>query len=101
MTRLGLERPDFGPDPAVAFEHLVDLDELRDVVAARSPRSPAACVMPCSCASSISARTPRWPRRSPSPSRPPGRASSRGLRALAELLQQERPHQPSTGQELA
>lgn len=102
MRRLGLERPDFGADPAAAFEHLVDLDELRGTVGG------AVAQIPDGLAEAVRLRVvDQRPYAEVAEalaiSEPAARARvSRGLRALADLLRDEtRPIQPSTGQELA
>jgi RNA polymerase sigma factor (sigma-70 family) len=101
MQKLGLERPAFGEDPAAQFEHLVDLDELREVVGGAVAQIPDGLseavrlrvVDQCSYADvaatlAISEQAARA-------------RVSRGLKALAHLLQQEAPISPATGQEHA
>lgn len=101
MKRLGLERPDFGSDPAQQFEHLVDLDELRGTVGG------AVAQIPDGLRSAVQMRVVDqrpYPEVAASLaiSEQAARARvSRGLKALAHLLQQERITQPSIGQELA
>ncbi|MEH3053030.1 MAG: RNA polymerase sigma factor [Patulibacter minatonensis] len=103
MTKLGLERPELGADPAAQLEHLVDLDELRGVVGGAVAQLPDgmrdavrmrvvdgrsyADVAACLAISEQAARA----------------RVSRGLKALGHLLQQEgRPTTlPATGQEHA
>ncbi len=101
MQRLGLERPDLGPDPAAQLQHRVDLDDLRAVVGEAVEQLPDgmrravqlrvvdqrsyADIAACLAISEQAARA----------------RVSRGLKALQHLLQQEHTPLPATGQEHA